>query len=82
MQAPAYCSYCYYISYFQIGSLHPPGIWLRDLYVLFSLQLQFMLMTPGVFKGGGIVRKYMCRCANMWADMVMCHSAPLGFTSW
>ena len=53
MQTTAYYSYCYHVGYFYIGSLHPPGIWLRDFCVLFSPQLQLILVTPGVIKGGG-----------------------------
>ena len=56
MQTPAYCS-CYYVYYFLIGSLHPLGIWLKDLCVLFAPRLWFMLVTPSVVKGGGVVRE-------------------------
>ena len=78
MQAPA-C--CYYIGSLHIGSLHPLGIWLRDLCIIYPPQLQFMLVTPSVVKGGGVVREYVCSCADTWADMAMCHSTPLGSTS-
>ena len=30
----------------------------------------------------GSVREYVCSCADTWADMAMCHSTPLGPTSW
>ena len=64
MQAPAYCAYCYHISYFQIGTLHPPRIWLRDLCVFSSPQLQFIIVIPSVVKGRGVVREYMYSCAD------------------
>ena len=82
MQAPAYCSHCYHIGYFKIGSLHPPGIWLTDLCVLFSLQLWFIYMIPSVIKGRGVLRDYVCRFTDMWADMEMCYSTPLESMSW
>ena len=34
MQAPAYCSCCYYVGSLHVGSLHPLGIWLRDLCIM------------------------------------------------
>ena len=82
MQAPAYCPFCYYVGSLHVGSLHPLGIWLRDLCIMFPPQLQFMLVMPSVVNGGGVVREHVCSYADMWADMVMCHSTPLGSTSW
>ena len=78
MQAPAYC---YYIGSLQVGSLHPLGIYLRDLCVMCPPQLQFMLVTPSVVSGGGVVREYMYSCADTWADIAMYHSTPLGSIS-
>ena len=80
MQATAFCSDFYHVGSFQIGSLLPPGIWLRDLWFLFSPQ--FILVTPSIVKGGGVVREYICSCTNIWADIAMCRRAPLGSTSW
>ena len=48
IQAPAYCSSCYHFNYFQKGSLHLLGIWLRDICILLSPKLWFMLVTPSV----------------------------------
>ena len=59
MQAPASYSYCLCIDFFQIGSLHPLGIQLRDLCVMCSPWLQFMLMIPSIVKVRGVVREYM-----------------------
>ena len=83
MQAPAYCSYFYYyVGSLHVGSLHLLGFWLRDLCVMCPPQFQFMLVTPSVVKGGGVVREHVCSCANTWADMETYHSTPLGSTSW
>ena len=82
MQAPAYCSYCFYVGSLHVGSFHPLGIWLRDFCIMCPPQLQFMLVMPSVVKGGGVIREHLCSCADMWADMAICHSTPLGSTSW
>ena len=82
MQAPAYCSCCNYVVYFLIRSLHPLGIWLRDLCVMFFPELQFMLVTASVVKVGGVIREHMRSFSDTWADMAMCPSTPLGSTSW
>ena len=82
MQAPAYCFYCYCVGSLHIGSLHPLGIWLRDLCIMYSPRLQIMLVTTSVVNGGGVVREHVCSCADTWADMATCQSTPLGSTSW
>ena len=33
------------------------------------------------FQGQGVVREYVCSCTNMWADITMFHTIPLGCTS-
>ena len=81
IQAPAYCSYYYHVGYFQIRSMHLLGIW-RDLFILSSPKLWFMLVMPSVVKGGGVVRECINSYADTWADIATCHSTPLGSTSW
>ena len=60
MQVSFYCSCFYHVGSFKIGSLHPPGVWLRDHYVLFPPQFQFLFVMPSVVKGGGVVKKHVC----------------------
>ena len=60
--------------------MHPLGIFLRDPCILFCPQLLSMLVAPSVINGEGVVREYMCSCADMWADIAMCNSTPLGST--
>ena len=81
IQSTAYCSCGYYIGYFIIGSLHPLGIWLQDLCAMFYPQFQLIIVIPSVIKGRGVVRENMCSCADTWANIARCHSAPLGSTS-
>ena len=81
MQAPVSCSYCYYVGSLHIGSLYPLGIWLRDFFIMYPPQLQFMLVTPSAVKGEGVVIEHVCSCADTWADMATCHSTLLGSTS-
>ena len=64
MQAPAYCSYCYYVGSLHVGSLHPLGICLSDPCVMCFPQFRFILVMPSVVKGGGVLREYVCSCAD------------------
>ena len=64
MQAPAYCSYCYYVGSLHIGSLHPLGIWLRDLCVMCPPQLQFMLVMPSVVNAAVLTHGLTWQCAT------------------
>ena len=80
IQAPAYFSCCFYFGYFQIGSLHPPAIWLRDNCVLFSPKFRLLIVTPSIVRGQGAGKEYVCSYNYAWDDMAVCHSTPFGST--
>ena len=60
MQAPVYFSYYFQVDSFYIGSLYSLGISLKDFCILFSPQLQFILVMPSVVKGGEVVKEDVC----------------------
>ena len=76
---PCLFSFCFHIGYYQLGNLHPTwDLRLNDFFVLFPPQLQFILVTPSTIKGRGVVKEYICSCADVLNNLAIYHSTPLG----
>ena len=79
-----FCLFFLLLSYWLLPHRKFASTWdlrLRDLYVLFSLQLYIMLVVLSVVKGGGVEREYVCSCTNIWAVSATCLSTLLEPTS-
>ena len=59
---------------------------LASTWDLFEGSLCYMFSPVSVYacviKEGGVVREYVCSCADTWADMAIYYSTPLGSISW